>query len=746
MRKAVKVTNKFLSTIGAFSSINSSDESGSFTITDTSVDGYSLPGSTAWDLEWQKGIYFLLVDYGTIAEEWFRIYRTDLTNKVVYFDKRGGPNGKQIHYANASIQINDVAEAVNMLSENIDNFGFVEYVNGSSPKAVKVYWGYPLYNLVGFTSVSNVADTQLAIGTWLTDNADNYIVFDFNSGAFSSKTAADLSGQTFYGSVVAKVVCAGGNISSVTDYRGYSMGLAVNKDVFQFTSGALTLKDNAVNISKIASSGASNGQYLMFNGSAWVPSGGMAPSTSALKTTWADVVVSSSAPPTAGQVLKATSATNAVWSDVTVDINALSGATVDFNADSILWYDASAGANKKFSPIDLAQAHIETYTTAENINAGDVVRKWLWVTSYVETSYIWSYTTSTNVATSTSNRKFGSTFSLEKDWIREIKIYMYKQWSPIGNLTCKVYSDLGTTLLATSNTITASSLSTDFTNWFLIFTFNANAVQAGSLYLTIETDQPDNAVNYPVISLQSNNWHTAYNITSWNVWNAVWGWYDMRYQVTSWFNEDNTKIYKASASGQAACNTVLWVAYTTSISWNPCHVVSRWVVNNLSWLTAGSVYYITNTGTISTTPGTKRKKIGTAISTTQLAVYRENMTVLTFVKDTSNASTTTTYIHSLWVVPSRIITRTITNQAGSSQSSYSHWAWFSGWQNCAFGGNNLTSVTWSTSSSYSLIWIQANTSYQTWVIQNVTATTFDIVWTLTWTQTWIMAVICEIYE
>lgn len=47
MRKAVKVTNKFLSTIGAFSSINSSDESGSFTITDTSVDGYSLPGSTA---------------------------------------------------------------------------------------------------------------------------------------------------------------------------------------------------------------------------------------------------------------------------------------------------------------------------------------------------------------------------------------------------------------------------------------------------------------------------------------------------------------------------------------------------------------------------------------------------------------------------------------------------------------------------------------------------------------------------
>ena len=55
-----------------------------------------------------------------------------------------------------------------------------------------------MYNLIGFTSVTNVADTTLAVGTGLTDNADNYIVFDFNSGTFSSKALTDLTNQTFY--------------------------------------------------------------------------------------------------------------------------------------------------------------------------------------------------------------------------------------------------------------------------------------------------------------------------------------------------------------------------------------------------------------------------------------------------------------------------------------------------------------------------------------------------------------------
>lgn len=354
MKKAIKVTNKFISTIWAFSSINSSSESGSFVLSDVVVDGYSLPWSNTADVEWQKWIYFLLVDYGTITEEWFRIYRTDLTTKTVYFDKRWGPNWKQLHYSNATVQLNDVAEAVNYMSSNIDTFGLVEYITGSSPQAVKVSGGYPMYNLIWMTSVVNVADTNFVVGVNLPDNAINYIVFDFNSGLFAAKTAADLSGQTFYWSVIASVVTAWWAISTIVDYRWSAMWLAVDKNTFQFTSGALTIKDNSLSASKLTSSWATSWQFLMWNGSAWVPSNGMAASSSALKTSWADVNVWSSAPPTTGMVLVATSATTATWQNQSINTeNVTNESQVNPSTDYVLIHDTSENAMNKTLISDL---------------------------------------------------------------------------------------------------------------------------------------------------------------------------------------------------------------------------------------------------------------------------------------------------------------------------------------------------------------------------------------------------------
>ena len=137
MKSKFQVSNRYLSAIANGSSIDSSSETGDFVVNAITVDGYTLPGAAAADTEGQKKVYFLLVDYNTANEEIFRIYRTDLTNKTLYFDKRFSyPNGKKTHGAGSSVQLNDVAEFVNALSENVDTFGHCEKVNGASPAAV----------------------------------------------------------------------------------------------------------------------------------------------------------------------------------------------------------------------------------------------------------------------------------------------------------------------------------------------------------------------------------------------------------------------------------------------------------------------------------------------------------------------------------------------------------------------------------------------------------------------------------
>ena len=130
-KSTVQASNRYVATIDELSSIDNSSESGTFKVTAVAVDGYSLPVDEA--------TYFVTVSPNTANEELFRIVDTDHATKTLTYDKRlSYPNGKKSHAANSVVQLASVAEFVTELSKNVDDFGFVEKINGASPAAVSV--------------------------------------------------------------------------------------------------------------------------------------------------------------------------------------------------------------------------------------------------------------------------------------------------------------------------------------------------------------------------------------------------------------------------------------------------------------------------------------------------------------------------------------------------------------------------------------------------------------------------------
>lgn len=65
----------------------------------------------------------------------------NVAGNTLTYDKRISVGGytKPSHSAGASIRVNDVADIINEMSDNIDNFGFVTQVAGT--QTVKVWGG-----------------------------------------------------------------------------------------------------------------------------------------------------------------------------------------------------------------------------------------------------------------------------------------------------------------------------------------------------------------------------------------------------------------------------------------------------------------------------------------------------------------------------------------------------------------------------------------------------------------------------
>lgn len=208
MKSQFRAVNRFISKIKSTSSIDWISNSGTFQIQDIAIGWFSLP-------QWAF-TYFVTADFAqTGKEEIFRIVNTAWD--VLTYDKRISVWGyvKPTHAAGASIRVNDVADILNEMSDNIDNFGDINQIDGT--QTVKVWWG--VFNNGG--TVYNVSSQTLIVTVGqLVDNTTNYIHFDIATRLFIVTASSTLAAAV----CMASVVVSGWIIGTITDLRpGFAM-------------------------------------------------------------------------------------------------------------------------------------------------------------------------------------------------------------------------------------------------------------------------------------------------------------------------------------------------------------------------------------------------------------------------------------------------------------------------------------------------------------------------------------------
>ena len=203
--------------------------------------------------------------------------------------------------------------------------------------------------------------------------------------------------------------------------------------------------------------------------------------------------------------------------------------------------------------------------------------------------------------------------------------------------------------------------------------------------------------------------------------------------------DDTTKMdFAGFAQEAAALNAAVNVV---------CHLMT-----GFSGLTINAVYYLSNTpGAISTTPGTNAAIVGFAVSASVILIQSTAITIknafFSYLASSRSgvsagpaSSSTQTITHNLGRIPSIIRLHSIgswTTGSGSAMTAGgSHGTYNATGNRCVYlaaGGTtgiSNTSTTFAVRCTRATSGSGAESDSATGVVQNVTATTFDIVWTV----------------
>ena len=204
MKKYINTSNYYLSTIT--SKIEASWTSGTFDVSDTSVDWVTLP--TQW-------YYWVDVDFGDVSKrEIFRIVSRDWY--TLTYDARISPYGLKTHSIWAAVWLRDFSQLLNSLSTNTDNFWEIEQTGDLS---ILVRWG-KIFASGNALKLYDVADTAINIPA----SSERYIVLDYELeedwiqlAAFTSVEEEDLTATGKY--PIAKITSNANMILAVEDLR-----------------------------------------------------------------------------------------------------------------------------------------------------------------------------------------------------------------------------------------------------------------------------------------------------------------------------------------------------------------------------------------------------------------------------------------------------------------------------------------------------------------------------------------------
>lgn len=188
---------------------------------------------------------WVIIDY---TVEWYQdlIFYHDIVSGVLKYYKKDRDllwtwAWLKRHLAGATVQINDNAEWYNYLSNQVDDFWFVQqWYNWSSALAVKINWGNITYNDVSV----DIADATLVLSPSVTSE----IVLDYTDNVI--KVFTDPIGDLKWVRL-ATVITGASTINSITDMRRSIRWTFYSSTFFQFVTGELSLKDGIITTAKL---------------------------------------------------------------------------------------------------------------------------------------------------------------------------------------------------------------------------------------------------------------------------------------------------------------------------------------------------------------------------------------------------------------------------------------------------------------------------------------------------------------
>ena len=98
---------------------------------------------------------------------------------------------------------------------------------------------------------------------------------------------------------------------------------------------------------------------------------------------------------------------------------------------------------------------------------------------------------------------------------------------------------------------------------------------------------------------------------------------DIGDRIPVYLKASDGKIYQTDTTVDEATYNFIGFTVESGASGDTKRIQNSGILDGFSGLTAGSTYYLNGTGAISTTPGARIKKIGIAVSTTELLIVTE---------------------------------------------------------------------------------------------------------------------------
>ena len=213
--------------------------------TGDALDEYEILCETA--PKYDKGRVFVDFDNSDTTKRDLIFFHRKVDKTIYYYRKNRDLLGtwavSSRHEDWATIQMNDVSEWINSLSQNLEDFWHIEEKYDKETDIMVYGWDVDIFGVI-----TTVDDTKLSVTTTVDWNF--YVFFDYTTKAFAIYSETDCAEKVWV--KIAKIVIKDWAISSITDYRTVQLPWRFSNTLFEIADGNITIKDWAIDATMLA--------------------------------------------------------------------------------------------------------------------------------------------------------------------------------------------------------------------------------------------------------------------------------------------------------------------------------------------------------------------------------------------------------------------------------------------------------------------------------------------------------------